>query len=129
MLGDGCRSGIRSRMHQLSDDLKGTIVGFLILLSKGLLDDERWDWDLDNCDWSRYQSAFSDPTILRTTISVFLNKVTIDDRGAVANYKDARFRGFQYFRTMIDSKYSFAAVLPRFEPSEMKEPDWCIWET
>jgi hypothetical protein len=125
-------------MKQLSDDIKGAVVGFIILLCKGLLDDERWDWDVEKCDWNcltnkesdwnHYQEGFCDPSILKTTISVFLNNLRVDDKGGIANYKDAKFRGFQYFRAMLGGSYKFAQVEPSFEPFEQVEPDWYKWE-
>lgn len=95
---------------------------------KGLLDDDRWDWDVERIEWPRYQEGFCDPTVLKTTLTVFLNNLQMDDGGVVVNYDDAKFRGFQYFRALIDPSYSIAQVTPPFESSELEEPDWRIWE-
>jgi len=115
-------------MDHLPDDFRGAVTGFVVLLCKGLLEDERWDWDLDECNWQRYKDGFADPTVLKTTISVFLNNLRLDDSGAVANYNDARFRGFQYFRALVDPSYSIADVSPPFGLPELEEADWREWE-
>lgn len=98
-------------------------MGFVVHLSKGLLEDDRWDWDLERIDWQHYQAGFTDPTILRTTLSVFLNNLRLDDGGSVVNYPGARFRGFQYFRALIDPSYPLAQVSPPFGSAELDEPD------
>lgn len=115
-------------MNRVPDDFRYAVTGFAVLLCKGLLDDDRWDWDVEQIDWQHYQSGFADPTILRTTLSVFLNSLTVDDSGAVLNYQDARFRGFQYFRAMIDPSYPIAQVSPPFGLAELDEPDFLSWE-
>src|SRR5579862_6567413 len=94
----------------ITDEIKGAVVGFIALLCKGLMDDDRWDWDVEKCDWTGYQQGFLDPTILRTTVSVFMNRL-----GRSGNYDDARFRAFQYFRMMIE---------PRYEPETPFEEQW-----
>jgi hypothetical protein len=115
-------------MTRVPDDLKGAVIGFVVLLSKGLLDNEKWDWDIERFDWQRYQEGFCDPTILRTTLAVFLNNLQIDDHGAVVNYENARFRGFQYFRSSIDPVHPFTLVSPPFASAELAEPDVFPWE-
>ncbi len=114
-------------MQNLPEELRGAIVGFVVLLCKGLLDDPRWDWDLDKCDWKGYQCGFTDPTILRTTMAVFVNRLQLDDRGNVVNYDNAKFRAFQYFRSLIDDSFPSAAIDPPMRLSEMEEPDWLRW--
>ena len=42
-------------------------------------------------------------------------------------YDDARFRGFQYFRALIDSTYPRAKISPPFGSAELDEPDWREW--
>jgi hypothetical protein len=115
-------------MKRVPEDIRGAVVGFMVLLSKGLLDDDRWEWDVERFDWKHYQAGFADPTILRTALTVFLNNLTIDDGGAIINYEDARFRGFQYFRALIDPAYPLAQVSPPFGAAELDEPDWREWE-
>jgi len=115
-------------MKRIPEEIRGAVVGFLVNLSTGLLDDDRWDWDVEQFDWQHYQEGFADPTILRTTLTVFLNNLWLDDSGAIANYQDARFRGMQYFRALIDKMYPLAQVSPPFESTELEEPDWRIWE-
>jgi hypothetical protein len=110
-------------MAHLSDDVRGAVNGFVIRVCKGLLDDPRWDWDIERFNWQEYLQGFNDPTILRTTIAVFLNNLEIDQTGSAVNYIDARFRAFQYFRMMIDPAY--AEVQPPFAPAELEEPD--LW--
>jgi len=115
-------------MKHISSDIRGAVTGFMMLLCKGLLDDERWDWDVEKADWKSYHAGFNDPTILKTTLAVFLNNLMVDDMGAVVNYEDARFRGFQYFRTLVDTLYTFKQVLPSFSSEELDEPNWYEWE-
>lgn len=115
-------------MQHVPKELRGAVTGFVILLSKGLIQDKRWNWDVDRCDWHRYQSGFADPSILKTTMAVFLNTLTMDEDGKVRNYEDARFRAFQYFRAHVDSSYPLAGVQPPFQPYEIEESDWRVWE-
>lgn len=115
-------------MHHIPTELRGAVSGFVVLLCKGLLDDQRWNWDLDRCNWRGYQAGFMDASILRTALAVFLNTLEMDEAGAVTNYDGAKFRGFQYFRALVDSSYPFEAVEPPFQPHEIEEPDWRIWE-
>jgi hypothetical protein len=115
-------------MHHVPKELRGVVTGFVILLCKGMIADKRWNWDLDKFDWKYYQSSFADPHVLKTTMAVFMNTIEIDEAGVVLNYGDACFRGFQYFRTQIDPSYTFKAVEPPFQPHEIEEPDWRIWE-
>lgn len=115
-------------MQGLSEEVRGAVAGFVVLLCKGLIDDSRWSWDVEQCDWKNYQAGFCDPTILRTSLAVFLNTLKLDDNGKVINYHDARFRAFQYFRAQIDPSYPWESVMPPFEPFEIEEQDWLIWE-
>jgi hypothetical protein len=115
-------------MPQLPDEIKGAVTGFVVLLCKGLIEDERWDWDLDRSDWNAYQAGLTDPTVMRTTMVVFLNSLELDGDMLVRNYPDALFRGFQYFRSLVDSSYRESSVEPPFQPHEIEEPDWRIWE-
>jgi len=108
--------------------LRGAVTGFVVLLSKGLIDDRRWNWDIEKCDWKRYQSGFSDPSVLKTTMAVFMNTLEVDVSGTVTNWPDATFRGFQYFRAQVDPSYPFKMIQPKFLQEEMEEPDWRIWE-
>jgi len=106
----------------ITEQIKGAVVGFMVLLCKGLMDDDKWDWDVEKCDWENYQQAFLDPTILRTTVSVFMNCL---DGNTCENYGGARFRAFQYFRSMIEPQYK---PEPPFTANELEEPDWYTWE-
>ncbi len=115
-------------MRCVSSDVRGAVAGFLVLLSKGSLDDSRWDWDVDRFDWKHYQAGFCDPSTLRTTVAVFLNTLKLDDLGNVVNYHDARYRAFQCFRALIDPAYPWERVAPPFQPFEIEEQDWRIWE-
>jgi hypothetical protein len=119
---------VETPMHHVPKELRGAVTGFVILLCKGLIEDKRWNWDLDHCDWKRYQSGFLDPSALKITLAVFLNSLEMNEAGVVINYEDARFRGFQYFRAQVDPSYPIRAVEPPFQPHEIEEPDWRIWE-
>lgn len=109
-------------MKKLPLPLKTALSDFLIDLQKGLIDDDRWNWDVEKSDWKLYQDSFLDPTILRTTLAVWMNTVEMDDSGAVTNENDAAFRAFQYFRHMFDRDYNQSKDAPTFEPSEIEEP-------
>jgi hypothetical protein len=115
-------------MHHVPKELRGAVTGFVILLCKGLIQDRRWNWDVEKCDWKGYKAGFTDPSILKTTLAVFLNTVEMDEAGVVTNYEDAKYRGFQYFRALVDSSYPFKAIEPAFQSHEIEEPDWRIWE-
>jgi hypothetical protein len=113
-------------------DVHGAVSGFLVLLAKGLLDDERWEWDIDGLsgeEWKSYQEAILAPTHLRTTLAVFMNNLRLSADGHVLNYVDARFRAFQYFRAYLAiGGYTLDSLTPPLEPGELEEPDWRTWE-
>ena len=118
---------------KLSDDVKGAVAGFLILLCKGLIDDERWDWDVEKCDWKKYQEAFCESWILRSTIAIFLNNLNFDKEGKVehTDYVDARFRAFCFFRMyggVEGGGKAYEGQKYEFEPWEFVEQPWIIWE-
>lgn len=102
--------------------LKSALSDFIIHLQGGLIDDERWIWDVEKSDWKRYQESFLDPTILRTTIAVWMNTIELDESGRVRNEVDAAFRAFQYFRHMFDREYFMCEEAQTFEPWEVEEP-------
>lgn len=107
-------------MNRLPRELKIEIVDFIIELQKGLIDDERWDFDVETCDWNAYQASFLDPTHLRTTLAVWLNHLAMDSEGTVENWEEARFRAAQYFRQHLDPRYK---AEPPFEAWEIEEPE------
>ncbi len=111
-------------MQNLSNDDRGAVVGFVVLLCKGLLDDPQWNWDIENCDWKNYQSGSTDPTVLCTTMAVFVNTLKLNENGTVANYNDASFSAFQYFRSLIDPSFPRGSIEPQIQLAEMVEPDW-----
>lgn len=111
-------------------DVHGAVSGFLVLLVKGLLDDDRWDWDVDGLngeEWKAFQEAILDPTHLKTTLAVYMNNLRLSAEGRILNYGDARFRAFQYFRLAL-AGYTLASLSPPLEPWELEEPDWRTWE-
>jgi len=112
-------------MNQISADIRGAFNAYVILLSKGLLDDDRWDWDLERTDWEKYQACFGHPSMLRTAICIFVNNLKVNENGHVLNYLDARFRGFQYFRSCVEESYELTQEL---EAWEYEEQDWLQWE-
>jgi len=118
--------------NRIPENIQGAISGFLVLLLKGLIDDPRWDWDIDLItkeQWRDYQKAFLDPTHFRTTLAVYSNNLRFDADGAVKNFDDAKFRGFQYFRAFLGwEDFTWNDVDPDFLPWELEEPDWEIWE-
>jgi len=109
-------------MTKLPLPLKMALSDFIIDLQKGLIDDERWNWDVEKSDWKQYQESFLDPTILRTTLAVWMNTINLDATGSVTNEVDAAFRAFQYFRHMFDREYVASEAAPTFEPWEIEEP-------
>ena len=109
-------------MTKLPFPLKMALSDFIIDLQKGLIDDERWNWDMEKSDWKQYQGSFLDPTILRTTLAVWMNTVELDENGNVTNQVDAAFRAFQYFRHIFDREYVASEAAPTFEPWEIEEP-------
>ena len=110
-------------MPRLSLPLKIALSDFIIDLQGGLIDDERWNWDVERSDWKMYQESFLDPTVLRTTLAVWMNTIEMDENGNVTNESDAAFRAFQYFRHVFDLEYRESKEAPRFEPWEIEEPD------
>jgi hypothetical protein len=103
------------------------VSGFLIHLVNGLLDDDRWDWDVDSLSedqWKSFQESILDPTHLRTTLAVFMNNLWCTVEGDVLNYVDARFRAFQYFRAYLAiGEFSRNQISPPLEQWELEEPD------
>jgi len=108
-------------MKNIPATIKFEIIDFIIDLQKGLIEDERWDFDLDECKWEAYQQSFLDPTHLRTTLSIWLNHLRLNEEDEIENSDDARFRAFQYFRAYFDHGYTFK---PPFESWELEEPDF-----
>lgn len=96
-------------------------------MCKGLVWDDRWNWDDDCLDWDKFRWGFNESSVLKTTLAVFLNTLEMNQDDTVANYQDARFRALQYFRTLVDNSYSFQNVEPPFQSIELEEPDWRIW--
>ena len=109
-------------MTKLPLPLKIALSGFIINLQGGLIDDDRWSWDVEKSDWELYQKSFLDGTIMRTTLAVWMNTIELDSAGNVTNEGDAAFRAFQYFRHMFDRDYNRSEDAPTFERWEIEEP-------
>jgi len=93
---------------------QGTVVDFSLLLSKGYLEDDNWDWDFEKCDWERYRQCLVDPITIRTTMSVFMNCLENND------FEHAKYRAFQYFRMILEPEYKPEP----FTTQELEEPSW-----
>ena len=105
-------------MNNIPEELKVEIAEYIIDLQKGLIEDPNWDFDLDNCDWETYQEAFLNPSVLRTTISIWLNHLKLNGK-EVENWEYARHRSYQYFRNYFDKDYTPEKP---FEAWEIEEP-------
>lgn len=116
-----------SNGNPLSEDIIGAVIGFTIRLNKGLIEHEDWDWSDEVYDWNKYQECYAYPTVIRTTLSVYLNNLRIDENGEILNYDEASFRGFQYFRSCVETNYCSSAGV-EFEDWELIEPNWYEWE-
>ncbi len=109
-------------MTPLPEPLKRALSDFILDLHGGLIEHDSWEWRVEDCDWERYKLALADPTILRTTLAVFLNRLPLESQDREADEDEAAFRAFQYFRHMWDSAYRESKDCPKFEPWEIAEP-------
>lgn len=114
-----CADQTNSHMPHLPHSLKDALRWFACDLSKGCLEDDRWDWDADNVDIERYRLAIADETCLQTVFTIWANVIVVDDDGVVQNRADAAFRAHQYVRSYIDHDDT---VDPPFEPWEVETP-------
>ena len=106
-------------MPHLPHSLKDALRWFACDLSKGCLEDDRWDWDADNVDITQFRLAIADETCLQTAFTIWANVIVTDDNGVVQNADEAAFRAHQYVRSYIDRDY---VVDPPFAPWEVETP-------
>ena len=122
-------AGSSDNLDRVPASFKCALYWLLSDLTKGLLEDERWDFDSDwffngRLDWDRYTAAILDPTVMGTVISVWTNNLAVDASDVISNPLHARFRAIQYFRTQFDDDYSFDKIEPPLAAWELRE-----WQT
>jgi hypothetical protein len=114
-------------MKQIPYGLKVALYWFIDAITKGLLDNENWDFDpLDRfdsgeLDWNRYQAVINDPTIIKTVYTIWMNNIQLDDEHQVVNAEYACFRAFQYVRTQFDDGYTSDKIEPPLTRAEFEE--------
>ena len=114
-------------MTPLPDNLKLALYWFVDAISKGLLDNESWDFEpleqFENgkLDWDRYLAAINDPTTIKTVYTIWMNNIRLDENYRVVNEQGASFRAFQYLRTQFDDNFSFDRIDPPFTDDELTE--------
>ena len=106
-----------SAIASLPASLKSGLYWFVSDLSKGLLENDQWDFDTewfdnDRLDWDKYTAALLDPTVLTTTISIWMNNLAIDDAGCVSDAEHSAFRAAQYLRTQFDDAFTLDSIIP-----------------
>ncbi len=111
---------------KLSISLKSSLYWFVEDLSKGLLDNEGWDFDYENLDsieglWEKYQKAILDPSIIKLVFSIWSNNIEIDENGSVLNEDRSSLRAFQYLRSCFDPDFDAGDIVPPLEDWEMVE--------
>ena len=80
-------------MNPIPDGLKISLYWFVDFVTKGLLDNENWDFDpmvrfdSNEFDWNRYTSAINDPTIIKTVFTIWMNNIQLDNDNRVINFE------------------------------------------
>ena len=114
-------------MNSIPDGLKLALYWFVDAISKGLLDNENWDFEpverfeTGELDWDRYLAAINDPTIIKTVYTIWMNNIQMDDENRVVNEQHACFRAFQYLRTQFDEEFTFDNIAPPLTETELVE--------
>ena len=114
-------------MNSIPDGLKISLYWFVDSVTKGLMDNENWDFDplerfdSGELDWDRYISAINDPTIIKTVYTIWMNNIELDNENRVTNEQHASFRAFQYLRTQFDDEYTFDRITPTYTSAELNE--------
>ncbi len=112
--------------NRLTPSLKGALYWFVEDLTKGLLQDDNWNFDPEmfddeRLDWDRYLAVIQDPTIIKMVYTIWSNNLELNTHGAVLNELHARFRAFQYLRSQFDDSYTHDLVEPEFATWELEE--------
>ncbi len=110
-------------MPHLSHSLKSSLYWFVQDVSKGLLENDAWDFDFDLHvpDWTQYQATILEPTIFATAFSIWMNNIELDESGNVLNEEHAALRAFQCLRPHFDPTFSHKDVQPPFADWELLE--------
>ena len=111
---------------KLSTSLKSSLYWFVEDLSKGLLDNEDWDFGYENLDtieglWEKYQKAILDPSTIKQVFSIWSNNIEIDEKGNILNEDAASLRAFQYLRSCFDPDFDASDIVPPLEGWEIIE--------
>ena len=109
--------------------IKSALYWFVSDLTKGLLEHDQWDFESDDFetgrfDWDRYTRALLDPTVLTTTVSIWMNNLAFDAQGNASNVEYSSFRAMQYLRTQFDDTFELHAIAPALAAWELRE-----WQT
>ena len=114
---------------KIPDGVKIALYWFVEHLLKGMLEDDRWDFDESWFeegvkDWGKYQSALLDSGVMKTAFTVWSNNVELDENGIVTNDGYAEFRAFQSIRPHFDDEYTYDDIEPPFEQWEVIENEF-----
>jgi hypothetical protein len=117
-------------MKPIPNGLKVALYWFVDAITKGLLDNENWDFnplerfESGELDWERYQAAMNDPTIIKTVYAIWMNNIQLDDEHQIVNEEHACFRAFQYLRTQFDGEYTSDRINPPLTAAELDEAQY-----
>lgn len=122
-------AGSSDHLDRIPGSLKSALYWFLSDVTKGLLEDDRWEFDSDwfstgRLDWDRYTAAIVDPTVMCTVISIWTNNLAVDENDEISNEVHAQFRAAQYLRTQFDDDYTCDMIDPPLAAWELRE-----WQT
>ena len=117
-------------MNSIPHDLKRALYWFVDYTTKGLLDNPAWDFDpveafeTEQLDWDKYIATITDPTIIKTAFTIWMNNIQMNDDGTVQNEDYAEWRAFQCLRPHFDDRFAHADIDPPFTDEELAEPQW-----
>ena len=117
-------------MNPIPHDLKSALYWFVSNISKGLLQNENWDFDpIEDFDsgtlcWDKYVQTINDSTVITTAFTIWMNNIQINENGMVENSEYAAFRAFQCLRTHFDTRFVHENIVPPFSEEELTEPQW-----
>ncbi|MCR9202928.1 MAG: hypothetical protein NXI04_30145 [Planctomycetaceae bacterium] len=112
--------------RRLDSSIKSCLYWFIEDVVKGLLEYDQWDFDIEmfedgRLSWDRYISAITDPTVLKTAVTLWSNNLELNDNGFIVNEAAAAFRAFQYLRTQFDDAYTANMIRPPLADWELEE--------
>ena len=111
---------------KLSPSLKSSLYWFVEDLSKGLLQDENWDFNLEYFDkhensWGKYQKTICDPFVMKQVFSIWSNNIELNEKEEVINDEHSAIRAFQFLRVQFDPNFTYEDIKPPLEDWETKE--------